>query len=305
MGALSNELAYQGAASDSDSSISEEDEELDLTARHDRFSASSDNSSALEDIGGDSEGNATAGEEYFNLALGMSDVPKHTPNTPASNPTDPNYEGEQACPPLISTMSRPTASSGSKRKLLIPAFFKRSSSSKSIDIISARNGTEPQDLTFDVPSLSESLSENAATSVAPSPGPVYRRKKFTRRKVKLGVDDSDEVGGLAINNGHDKVKSKNKRKSPKTGKRRKSSEDSPIQGPGGYSLSTGATGDDLLGIVFLEGRVFISTGKLRCLSTKQSRALPTCHAGAISQGLDGTWILFASSALGRRSSALE
>lgn len=175
-------------------------------------------------------------DDYFDVALGMQDAPKAPPSADQANLLPPAPASGAATP-----------TGEKKRKLAIPGFLKRTLSSQSTPKIAPSEvGMPPQTGTKDVPlGSSDHLAvESGPPSGASTPG-AYRRKKFTRRKVLIGADDSSQVGAVDFNGENGGKKKKKKRKSPKTGRRRKTSHSGP-------SLSTGAEMDETLGVVFLE-----------------------------------------------------
>lgn len=300
-GSLSNELTdgRGGYVSDSSSSSSsssegdgddnddEEDDDEEEEEGEGLAATTDDTSSATSDLdaGEYTETDERDGDDYFNMALGMQTEPKGAAKAGTSAAESDN----QLIPPTLSAPpSQPQTPGGTtskKSKLPIPGFFRRTGSSKSINSSGLNPLTapsnplvEPQNQSLDVPiSGSETAaSDSTPPSGASTPGGgAYRRKKFTRRKVYLGVDDSDAVGATDISGAGGKVKGKGKGKGKehkkkkrhraKTGRRRKASEASPIEkSKGGFSLSTGASSDDTLGIVFIEGE---SGSMTRALST--------------------------------------
>ena len=281
--ALSHELADDGTILNSDTSVSDEEEGMGWDATENEMSPSSDSSSAFNDAGEYTKDEGDDGDDYFDLAIGMSDGPKI--GRDAEIPQDTSLITQSHFSKLQlhdDPHFQPSTPGGSKRKLPIPAFFKRSNSSKSVDTLSHANGMEV-DGTSDMPSVLGHHAHASATthSASTSPKPAYRRKRFTRRKVKLGNDGLRDNDALDVNNEHVKRTKNHRQKRSTTGRRRKTNEDSPTLGPGGYSLSTGATGDDLLGIVFLEGNVlFYKSGILSCRYSKQSKVQSICRAGA-------------------------
>lgn len=249
-GGLSSELTDEHAVYASSSSASEdEDDEGDFLEAEDAqsgFDEGSSSSSSVMDHEEYSEVSGNEGNDYFDLALGMQDAPKAQEpgaDVHASQPTN-------LLPPApASGTSTPTGEK--KRKLAIPGFIKRTLSSQSTHKLAMSDtGLAPQNGTQDVPLESSSSLDVDSTpaSGATTPG-AYRRKKFTRRKVLIGVDDASRVGATDIGgtdgDAEGTKKKKKKRKSPKTGRRRKESHSGP-------SLSTGAGMDETLGIVFLE-----------------------------------------------------
>ena len=242
-GGLSAELTDDHVGYASSSSASEDEDEDDFMEAEDVHSgleeASSSASSMVDpDDYTEISGNDEA-EDYFDLALGMQDAP--TAQKPAAG-----AEHSSLLPPApASEASTPTGDK--KRKLAIPGFLKRTLSSQSTSKVAPSDaGLAPQTGHKDVPiaSTSHLAVDSEPASGASTPG-AYRRKKYTRRKVLIGADDSSQVGATDLSGKDGGKKKKKKRKSPKTGRRRKAS----LSGP---ALSTGATTDDTLGVVFLE-----------------------------------------------------
>lgn len=247
-GALSNELAEGvGAGSSSDSSSPMDDYDEDASdsglAARDDASATSE-ASSLADLDDMDDANA---DDYFNLALGMQDAPK------AGGVPDTHLRLDTTAPTYGSMPSTPDASEKKKRNLL-PNVFKRTLSTKSVDKLNHI------DVRPELAAHDSFLSDNA--SAGPSEPPsgaatpnAYRRKKFTRRKVYLNTDDSNDVGAVNLDEidlSKKKKSKKHRRQAPKTGKRRKATQPKSA-GLGGYSVSTGAVQNDYLGVVFVEG----------------------------------------------------
>lgn len=253
-GALSNELAgasvpNTGSSSDSSSPMDDDDEEDEVSDAaafsKDDASATSEASSLadLDDLDEDD-----GADDYFNVALGMHDTP-----SVAGKPSEQNLQPDATAPLYMPGPATPDAPE-KKKKTLFPNVFKRTGSSKSID--KALKPTLKPDLvsydSFISDTGSAGPSEPPSGSTTPN---AYRRKKFTRRKVYLNADDSGQVGAVDLDDG--KKKKKHKRKAPKTGRRRKASQASAA-GLGGYSISTGASQDEFLGVVFVEGNATYS-----------------------------------------------
>lgn len=256
-GALSDELAAEagnaGFSSDSSSPPDNFDEEgvsdSEMLLRDDA-SATTDTSS-IADLSAAEEDEDTP-EDYFDLALGMQDAPKVASGSEADH-----LRPDSLVP---ASVSGPTTPDGNekKKKGIIPKVFKRTLSSKSVDKLS-KNPLKPELLAQDsFVSDTGSAGPSEPPSGAATPN-AFRRKKFTRRKVYLNVDDSDKVGAVDLDGTNERKKTKkkkhNKRHAPKTGRRRKASQ-AGSTGPGGYSTSTGAIQNDYLGVVFVEGELW-------------------------------------------------
>lgn len=283
-GSLSNELSNEAPGSNparyaSDSSEDEDEDDDDdddaNTDRLDDMTASSDASSGLDDTGDytETDDNADA-RDYFDTALGMSDTPSALPPHMIGKGDDtlkpPAFTGAAGTASQPTTPGGTSGSSSKRSKLAIPGFLRRVSSAKNMVGMLASGGINPQNATHDT-SVSSSSALTSAQSISnattsthgdditannsPMPSPGYRRKKFTRRKVKVGVDDSGEVGAVDVDDEEGEEKGKGRRrkrghKKSQTGRRRKKSEYSPTHG-----LSTGATDHDYLGVVFIEGEI--------------------------------------------------
>lgn len=219
----------------------------------DDASATTDTSS-IADLSAAEEDEGTP-EDYFDLALGMQDAQK----VASESETD-HLRPDGLAPANVSGVSGPTTPDGSekKKKGIIPKVFKRTLSSKSVDKLS-KNPLKPELLAQDsFVSDTGSAGPSEPPSGAATPN-AFRRKKFTRRKVYLNVDDSTKVGAVDLDGTNESKKTKkkkhSKRHAPKTGRRRKASQ-AGSTGPGGYSTSTGAIQNDYLGVVFVEGESF-------------------------------------------------
>lgn len=247
-GALSDELAINGGSSSDSSSPADDYDEQDEDDASDAALFSKDDASATSEASSiadldelDEDGVA---DDYFNLALGLKEAPAR-----AEKPYDQHLRTDAEALAPSSLPTTPDANE-KKKKNRFPNVFKRTASSKSVDRMT-KMSLKPDLLSHDsFASDTGSAGPSEPPSGATTPN-AYRRKKFTRRKVYLNVDDSNEVGAVDAK-GQDKATKKHKRKAPKTGRRRKTSQPASA-GLGGYSISTGASQDDFLGVVFAEG----------------------------------------------------
>lgn len=240
--ALSNELAggaNTGYSSDSSSPMEDYDEE----DGSDAGVFSRDDASGTSEASSVADPEERIDEEYFDLALGMQDAPKDS--AAVGDPSQDMLKPGADAPEYASMPSTPGLER--KKKTGFSNLFKRSASSKSVDKIGKSSLIPQPQYAVQDGSVSDS-GPSEPPSGAATPG-AYRRRKFTRRKVYLEPGDSTDVGAVNL---VDQKRKKHKKHSPKTGRRRKTSQPS-ITGPGGYSISTGAAQDDYLGVVFIEG----------------------------------------------------
>ena len=272
-GALSNAITDQAELYDSDSSDMTDRDALE----HLDHDYSSDSSAVFE-----TSDTGPEADDYFNTALGMSsapnpaaaDLPAAVPKVQGVAAEDPHGFVQASGPGTPSAIEKST-----KRRLGVPSFLKRNSSfggsSKSKDSSASTSQT-----------LEILTSDSTPASGATTPG-AYRRKRFTRRKVYLGVDDSSDVGPVDFESGGHGGHSK--RKEAKTGRRRKTSDLSAAEKSRG-GLSTGAQHLETLGIVFLESEclptLLQSTALKAAHSQKrrQSAKMAQCHSHRVGHG---------------------
>lgn len=284
-GALSNELAAVNTGSSSDSSspgedYGEDDDEGSDVALYSKDDASATSEASSIDDLDDLEANLGP-DDYFNISLGMQDAPSGRKTSPEAQ-----FMPDSTAPVHEPTPTTPDVNE-KKKKSLFPKVFKRTSSSKSVDRMNATT-LKPDLLSHDsFVSDTGSAGPSEPPSGATTPN-AFRRKKFTRRKVYLNTDDFGQIGAINLDEqgkGKKKKTYKHQRKAAKTGRRRKSSHP-PSSGLGGYSISTGASQDDFLGVVFVEGtaglvlRHNVLTTDLH-ISRRQSRERIICLDGGM------------------------